>query len=135
MAIGTDLRTLLLAQAPITSLLATTTSVFTDKADQNAAHPYIVITQLNEDMMKMLSGTTGMRKPEFDIDCVAKRRGAADDVADAVESFIKDYSGAAGGSTIRAVLLNDRAYDKLPIGTASDEFQFITTLNFEVQYE
>lgn len=132
MAIGTDLRTLLAAQ----SLgLSSASAIYTDKTDQNAPMPYLVVTQLNEDPMKMLSGTTGMRDAEFDIDCVASSRVTADTVADAVESYIKDYSGAAGGSTVRAVLLNDRAYDCIPVGQGTENHKFVTTLNLQVQYE
>jgi hypothetical protein len=131
-AIGTDLRTLLAAQ----SLgLASASAIYTDKTDQNEPMPYLVLTQLNEDPMKTLGGTTGMRNAEFDIDCVASSRVTADSVADAVDSFIKDYSGAAGASTVRAVLLNDRAYDCIPTGQGTENHKFVTTLNFQVQYE
>lgn len=135
MAIGTDLRTLLIAESTINTALATTTSCYTDKTDQNAEMPYLVLTQLNEDPMKMLTVTSGLRMAEFDIDCVASSRVTADTVADAVETYIKDYSGAAGSSTVRAVLLNDRAYDSIPIGQGSENYKFVTTLNLQVQYE
>lgn len=135
MAIGSDLRTLMLAQSSITDELDSTTACYTDKTDQNKGMPYLVLTQLNEDPLKMFSGTTGLRSAEFDIDCVATARPTADDVADAVEAYIKDYSGAAGGSTVRAVLLNDRAYDCIPIGQGTENHKFVTTLNIQVQYE
>src|SRR5688572_16087359 len=108
MALGTGLVTLLKAQVPITSLLSAASAVATDKTDQNLPLSYLVVTQLHEDPYKTLGETTGMRKAEFDIDCVASSRPKADALADVVDSFIKDYTGAAGGNTVRAVLLNDR---------------------------
>lgn len=135
MAIATNLRTLLLAQSAITDELASTTACYTDKTDQNKPLPYLVITQITEDPMKTLGTTTGLRKVEFDIDCVASSRPGADDVADAVETFIKDYTGAASTNTARAVLLNDRAHDAIPIGQGTENYKFVTTLSIEVQYD
>ena len=135
MAIVSNLRTLLIAEATINTLLSSTTACGTDKTDQNIAMPYLVLTQLNEDLMLTLGATTGLRNVEVDIDCVASSRVTADNVADAVETYIKDYSGAAGASTIRAVLLNDRAYDAIPIGQGTENYKFVTTLNLQVQYE
>jgi hypothetical protein len=134
-AIGTNIRTLLLAQASITGELASTTACYTDKTDQNKPLPYLVITQITEDPMKVLGATTGLRATEFYIDCVATSRPGADDVADAVEAFITDYTGPAGGSTIRAVLLNDRAHDAIPVGQGTENYKFVTTLSIEVQHE
>lgn len=135
MAIVSNLRTLLIAESTINTLLSSTTACFTDKTDQNVPMPYLVVTQLNEDPYKTLGGTTGLRKVEVDIDCVASSRVTADAVADAVETYIKDYSGAAGGSTVRAVLLNDRAFDLIPIGQGTENYKFVATLNLEIQYE
>jgi len=135
MSIGTGVVTLLQAQSPITGLLKTPASIYTDKTDQSGGMSYLVVTQLHEDPYKTLSGTSGMRKAELDIDCVASSRPKADALADAVDSFIKDYAGAAGASTIRAVLLNDRAYDLIPIGQGTENYKFVTTLNVEIQYD
>lgn len=135
MAIGTDLRTLLAAEATITSTLASAAAIYTDKTDQSKPMPYLVITQLTEDQFNTLDGSGGLKMPEFDIDCVASSRPTADSVAAAVQAYIRNYTGAAGGSTIRAVLLNDRAYDAIPIGQGTENYKFVTTLNLQVQYE
>lgn len=135
MAIDTDLITLLAAEASINSLLSTTTSFYTDKTDQNGEMPYVVVTQLDEDPLLMLSGTTGLAIAEIDIDCVASSRVTANAVFAAVKAYIKDYSGAAGASTVRAVLLNGLATDAIPIGQGTENYKFVKTLNLQVQYE
>lgn len=134
MAIGADLRTLLIAESTITDELASTTAFYTDKTDQNASMPYLVLTQLSEDPLKALDGTSGMRMAEFDLDCVASARATADTVAGVVEAYFNDFTGTAGSSTVNAVLLNDRAYDVIPIGQGTENYKFVTTLNFQVQY-
>lgn len=129
MAIGENIRQLLVNTA------LTMARVATDKTDQDLPLPYMVLTQLHEDYKKTLDGTSGMRQAEFDIDCVASSRPKADDLADAAEAFMKDFTGKAGANKVLAVLMNDRAYDCIPIGQGTEDYKFVTTLNLEIQYE
>lgn len=135
MAIDTDLITLLSAENSINSLLSSTSAFATDKTDQSVPMPYVVVTQLDEDPLKTFDGTTGLAIAEIDIDCVASSRPTANSIAAAVKAYIKDYSGAAGASTVRAVLLNGLANDAIPIGQGTENHKFVKTLNLEIQYE
>ena len=106
MAIEIGLRTLLLAQASITTLAPAQTvggvafdAVFLDNAAEGVKPPYVIITQTGHDPYKRLDGTGGtLRKTEVDIDCYASNRPASITLAGAVETFLRDYVGAAGVS-------------------------------------
>lgn len=135
MALGEGLISLLSGEATINALLAATDSVYEDAITQDHAMSYLSLSQLSQDPMKALDGTSGMRKSEFDIDCVCTSRVKANALADAVDEFIKDFTGAAGSNTINAVLLNDRAYDAIPVSQGSDNYKYITTLNVDFQHD
>lgn len=135
MAIAQGLRTLLLSESTITSLLASTSSVYLDAITQNHEMSYLSVTLLNQDPMMTLGGTTGMRSSDVDIDCVCTSRLKSDALADAVDDFIKDYTGTAGSHTINAVTGVGRAYDVVEIGQGTDTHKYVTTVNIEVQHD
>lgn len=133
MAVDTSLRTLLAAEATITSLLASTTAVYVDSTDQNKPMPYLSITKTGGDPMKYLSSTSGMQRAEIEIDSVAESRITANAINTAVFAYIKDYSGAAGSDTINAVLVeDDGTNDAIPIGQGTENYKYITTLGLVV---
>lgn len=134
-AIDEGLRSLLIGETSVTDLLATTGSVFVDAITQDYELDYISLTVLNQDPMKYLDSTSGMRTSNIDIDCVATTRVKSSALADAVDAFIKDYSGAAGSNTINAVLLEALSYDAVPVQQGSDNYKYITTLNVDIQHD
>lgn len=111
MAIKEGLRTLLTGQSSITSLAPqqvigkqTRHAIFVDTATQGIKPPYILISRTSVDLRGGLGATTGIRESEIDIDCFADTSPLAEAIAEAVSTFMKDYSGPAGASdTIDAV--------------------------------
>ncbi len=143
MAIETGLRTLLLAQSSITTLAPAQTvgglsidAVFLDHPVEGVKPPYVLITLTSHDPYKRLDGTGGtMRRSDIDIDCYASNRPAVITLAAAVETFLRDYSGAAGTSdTINAVLLDNARDDTVYLGDGRDQRHYVRSLSFIIQH-
>jgi hypothetical protein len=126
MAIEIGLRTLLLAQASITTLAPAQTvggvafeAVFLDNPAEGVKPPYVIITQTGHDPYKRLDGTGGtLRKTELDIDCYAS-----------------NYVGAAGASdTINAVLWENARDDTISTGDGRDQRHYVRSLQFSIQH-
>lgn len=135
MSIKTDLRILLKAQLVITNTLADATSVYVVKAPQGAKLPHIVLTTTATDYLPALDGTPTLKHEGIDIDCLATSQAKADATLKAVATFIDDYTGVAGNSTIRAVVIDGQADDYVPDGEGKDTGVFYETLDLTVQYE
>lgn len=142
MAIKTGLRTLLLAQSSITTLAPAQTvngisfpAIFVGKAKQGVLPPYIVISRIRHDPLKALDGTYGMQESEIDIDCFESTEPEAEALGKAVADYLKDYSGAAGGSdTINAVYFDDINEFENPQPNGKDDWQFAVTLTFTIHH-
>lgn len=140
MALETSLRTLLLAQSSITTLVSsrdiggtTYYAIFNENPEEGFAPPYILIHLIDFDAMGALDGTTGMTSYEIDIDCYSTKVSASLAIADAVHSFLKDYTGAAGSDTIDAVFTLNKRMDDYPEGQGRKVFHNITSLSYQIQ--
>lgn len=135
MSIKTDLRTLLKAQAAITTRLADNKSVYVgSNAGQKSQLPHIVISTNSTDPLGTLEETEGLKFEDIDIDCKATAQAKAGALADAVSGFLKDYTGTAGDSSIKAVIWNDQSDDYVPDGEGTDTGVYYETLDFSIQY-
>jgi len=124
---------LLSAESTITAICST--RIYVQKAPQTAAFPHVIITQMSSDENKSLDGDSGqLRFLNFDIDCKAKTSVGAETLANAVRTFIDDYTGAAGSYTIGGVILNDESDDYEPPQDASDVGVFVITLDVDIHY-
>ena len=120
----------------ITSIVGdgTYTNRLPQEADKDADH--IIITQMSSEEHKSLDGTSELRFIDFDIDCKSPRTSArAGELAAAVRGFLKDYIGAAGDQTIKAVLFNGESDSFEPPADGSDEGLNVVTLDFNIQYQ
>lgn len=142
MAIKDGLRTLLLAQSSITTLAPAQTikgqsisGIFVDRPIQGFKPPFIVISRAGHDPYKAFDGTTGLRSTEIDIDCFEYTEPEAEALATAVSDYLKDYTGAAGGSdTIDAVLWDDVNDFVNSEQDGKDLWRFAVTLSFTIQH-
>jgi hypothetical protein len=124
---------LLSSEATITAISGT--RVYVQRAPQNAAFPHIIITQMGSEENTTLDGGSGqLRFLDFDIDCKAKSSVTAESLANAVRTYIDDYSGTAGSFTIGAVLMNDESDDYEPPQDGSDVGVFVVTLDVTIHY-
>ena len=124
---------LLTAESTITAICGT--RVYVQRAPQNAAFPHIIITQMSSDENATLDGGSGqLRFLGFDIDCKARSSVTAESLANAVRTYIDDYSGTAGNFTIGAVLMNDESDDYEPPQDGSDVGVFVVTLDVTIHY-
>lgn len=141
MAIETGLRTLLINEASITTLVAsqsvrgsTCPGVFVEHPVRGFQLPYILIHQVGIDPMVCLDGTTGMESYEIDIDCYAVEAHDAIAIGNAVSDYLKDYTGAAGADdTINAVIWQGKRMDVIQEGEGRDVQYHIVSLSFQIQ--
>lgn len=143
MAIETGLRTLLLAQSSITSLVPPQTirkvafdGVFLDHPSEGFNAPFITISMTGHDPLKRLDGTTnGLAFTDIDVDCYASSRPSAIAIAKAVADFLKDYTGLAGASdTVEAVLFQSMRDDVIGLGDGRDQRHYVRSLSFQIQH-
>lgn len=87
MSAETDLRTLLLADAPTAALVAARISA--DRIEQGAARPFIVFTRTATLRDKTLSGQVAGVLVTLSVQCWADTRVTAEAVADAVQTAIE----------------------------------------------
>lgn len=124
---------LLSAEATVTAICST--RIYVNRAPQNAAFPYVIITQMGSDENTTMDGVSGqLRFLDFDIDCKAKSSVVAESLGNAVRVFLDDYTGTAGSYTIGAVLMNDESDDYEPPQDGSDVGVFVVTLDLTIQF-
>lgn len=87
MSAETELRTLLLADAPTAALVSTRVSA--DRIEQGAARPFIVFTRSATVREKTLSGAVLGVLATLTVQCWADTRVAAEAVADAAQTAIE----------------------------------------------
>lgn len=143
MAIELGLRQLLLSQMTLTGLAPPRTvdgtrydAVFCEHSPQGFDPPFILISIIDHDPLKHLGGTTGLAFTEIDVDCYAVSYPAARVLADAVTTFLKDYTGPAGvDDVIKAVLWDAQRYDVLPEAQGRDVRQHIISSTFTIHHQ
>jgi hypothetical protein len=109
--------------------------IYINKAPQKATFPQLVITQMSSEENGSIDGGSGqLRFINFDIDCRATTSMQAESLGNAVRTFLDDYSGAAGGSTIGAVIMNDESDDYEPPQDGSDVGVHVVTLDLDIQF-
>lgn len=140
MPIESGLRTLLLTQSSITTLVpsqvvegTTYYGIFNEYPEEGFKLPFILISQVSFDPYVTLDGTAGMGSYEIDIDCYANKYSTALAIADAVTEFLKDYSGSAGSNTINAVIWLGKRHDRIFEGQGRKVIQNIVSLSYQIQ--
>lgn len=97
--------------------------------------PYIVLTVMETEGNPSLDGgTDNLKFVTLDIDCVAATGEASESLCQLVRAFIKDYTGAAGTQTIKAVIVNDQVDDEIWPTDSSGKPKYMETLDLTIQY-
>lgn len=135
MAIDEGVVQLFRAETTITDELANTTSIYVGYVEQDRNMPYITIQANDIDPLSALDGTSGMKRTDMAVNCVAPARVDSNDAADAVESFFNDFTGAAGSNTIDAVILQSRSHTEVPIAQGSDIYKMVTRLEYAILHD
>lgn len=124
---------LLSGEATVTAICST--RVYVNRAPQKATFPHVIITQMSSEENGTLDGGSGqLRFLDFDIDCKAKSSVVAENLSNAIRTFIDDYTGTAGSYTIGAVLVNDESDDYELPEDGSDVGVFVVTLDVTIQF-
>jgi len=109
--------------------------VHANKAPQNSALPYIIVTQISSEENQTLDGSVGVRAVDFDIDCKAERSVTANNLGNAVRIYIQNYTGTAGTETIKAVNLNDQSSQYESPEDGSDRGVYVSIIDATIHYE
>jgi len=141
--ITTGLRMLLLAQPSITNICKPQSiggekfqGVFNEYPAQGFKPPFVLISQTDLDPLVALDGTYGLRSNQFDFDCYSRSYPEAEQLGDIVETFINDYTGAAGpADTIKAVIFESRRYDEVFEAQGGDQRQHIQSISITLQHQ
>lgn len=106
MSAEADLRTDLLAHAPLAALVGTRVSV--DKIEQGAARPFIVYTRQATESTYTIDNVLHAQRITFELQCWADTRASAEAVADATAAAL-----AASTREPNGIPVEDRssAYD------------------------
>jgi len=132
--IDEDLVTLLLNQSQIIAVVGS--RIYLDEAPQTATLPYVVITEMDVDgNVSLDGGTDNLQFVNYDVDCYGATRTKARDLAKLIRDFIKDFSGETGGTqTIKAVVMNGEASDRIPPTDGKGPSTFVRTLDITIQF-
>lgn len=106
MSLATDLRTFLLADAPIAALVGT--RVYRAVRNQGDGLPAIRVAVISDPSDHALDGVLSARDATVQIDCYDDDWIGVDALADAVETAFDGYSGAIGSRTCQASLMTSR---------------------------
>lgn len=106
MSLSTDLRTFLLADAPIAALVGT--RVYRSVRNQGDGLPAIRIAIITDPSDHALDGVLSARDATVQIDCYDDDWIGVDTLADTVETAFDGYSGAMGARTCQVALLKSR---------------------------
>lgn len=127
---------LLGGESTITALVGSSPArIYVNKMPQGLNLPCIVLHKMSHDSNGTLDGNSNaFNFTAFDIDCKADRSVEAETLADAVQTFLDDYTGAAGSDTVRAVIQEDRITDYEPPADKSDVGIHVETLDVTIQW-
>ena len=125
-----DLVTLLKAQsfAGVGSQIADTV------APQEWSLPFVVCENFDGDPNNTLDGAGGVEFAGVTISVKAATRASAKSIGAAIKAFIRNYTGAMGTVTCKAVLLQDdfSGYEK---PTTNGPGRYTRTIEIEVHYQ
>lgn len=137
MALEAGLRTLLLAQSSITSLVPAQTiggtsfsGIFVNNPTQDFDPPYILIKNTGG---KNVCLNNSAVTHAIDIECCANKDEDAIAIGAAVNTFLETYSGAAGASdTIDMVILTGKSLDYTQEAQGRDVQIHKRTLTYQI---
>lgn len=103
MSIATDLRTFLLADATLTTLIST--RLYPGVLPQNPILPAMTYQWISGPRFHSTDGPSGLSNPRIQFDCWASTYLEAETVFTALRKRLDGYQGMAGSSRIQAAFL------------------------------
>ena len=134
MAVETDLRTYLLAQATITAIVGSS-GVYCGNVPQAAATPLLLVSRVAGEHGHHLDGGAGYCTARVQVDCYSTTYVAAAALAEAVRLKMQGYRGAMGTTTVSSVMLESDLDQSDPPTDASDSWLYRRILDFGILYQ
>ena len=107
MTLETGLYSYLKGQAAVNAV--TGNRIYPIRLPQNVTFPAIAYTRISGQRVHVMGAISGVASPRIQIICWAETYGAAKDLAEIVRLVLDNYSGAMGGTTVIASLIDDDA--------------------------
>ncbi|NJM54557.1 MAG: hypothetical protein HC841_00295 [Verrucomicrobiae bacterium] len=130
------MRTLLLAQSGITSLLGSSPGVFVSRVAQGAVLPAIRIYGINEKGMQGLSDAFAQTwQGDLDIDCYGNDEDESAEVGEAVNAYLDSVLNVTvNGRLIQSCHVVSRQEESLATFGGSDRDVQVVTLTFQITH-
>ena len=116
--ISADLKSWLTTKSAITSLVGSSTGarIFPERPKQNAALPYLIITQSYGRQQNNLGGRVALQECQFEILSVGETRNQADELSTAVHNEMTPSNKTMGSSFVTEIMteLHRDSGDDLP---------------------
>lgn len=126
------LRTYLLTIAEVAALAGV--KVHVTHAEQGTTGTHVVIERFGQDENNHLGGAGDLKTAEVEIHCKASTPEAAEALAGAIAEELEPHVGAMGTKTLEAAIHTDTRDWEEAAKPGSDVTQYVTTLEFTLQY-
>lgn len=133
-----DIRTYLLTQLPITTLVGTDSTgsparIWPQDRRQSITASAIVYTRLNTDHLHTLTAAAGYATAFVEFECFGATYAAAKALGEALRGELQGYRGAMGSTTIRGVLLEDESdvFYEPEDGSAKGSYSMVAQYSFQ----
>ena len=120
----------MLARSDVATLVST--RIFCDEAGQDCQLPYIVILQQDLDFYDTIENTHGMVQSAIEITCHAAKSISVDDLTKKVHNYIRDVTGTAGTSSIKAINTDSINYSNDQPQDNSQVYTHMKTINLSI---
>jgi hypothetical protein len=130
-----NIRTYLLSQSPISTLVGTDAAgsmarIYSMDRQQNITADSIVYERTGTQHAHMLSGAAGFATAFLSFDCIATTYARAKALAEALRGELQGYSGTMGDATIYSVILQDESDDFDPPADGTQKGQYHVTQEY-----
>ena len=118
MGVETDLRTYLLSQSPVTTLVGAA-GVYCGNIEDDAADPVVCIKRVSGGRQHTLTAGAGFASPRIQLDVYSQSYVDAKAVAEAVRGEMQGFKGTWGSTTVSSVVFENEVdlYEEPDDGT------------------
>jgi hypothetical protein len=134
-----DVRTYLLTQSPITTLVGTDVAgtmarIYLNRGQQNITADRIVMRRIGTGRQPMLASAMGAGEALIEFDCIGLTAAKAKTLANTLRGEMDGYRGTMGSATIHWTILDDEFDDSDDDETGGTDDQPHVTMIYRIQF-
>jgi hypothetical protein len=130
--IGADLKTWITASTSCNAVIAG--RMHQNNPPQDTSRPFIWYMRTSENEELTLDGVGGLRKAQFDVECVTTNPSTNEVLADRVKTRLHGKTGTFGASTVQGSFVEDHSDDYAPKSVGGDSGLHVAAFNLTVWY-